>query len=506
MEPQILVIFGASGDLAQRKLIPALHSLHTQGLLPAPIAILGVGRTPHTDESFRHEMANALTKYAKAKAGHFHASHDSGFLAKLHYEPMDTADAQGYAKLSARIASLSQEFSIPNNVVFYLAVPPGLSEHIPQWLAAQGLNQQSDGFKRIVVEKPFGHDLASARALNKSLLAEWTENQVYRIDHFLGKETVQNLLVFRFANEIFDSLWNHRYVDYVEITAAESLGVESRAGYFEKSGIVRDMVQNHLLQVLAMVAMDPPLSFDASCVRNETMKVFKSLRHYKEDEFADHVVFGQYTASRVRGQTIPAYRDEKGVAPSSRTETYAALKVFVDHYRWFNVPFYLRTGKRLPTHVTEVVLHFKKTPHPAFGIRGGAEAGQNQLVIRIQPDEGILLKVGLKEPGAGFRVKSVNMDFHYSNLDNTHVPESYERLLLDVMQGDATLYALGEAVETCWDFIDPILNYKDTGARLFGYPAGSWGPLEADSLMQRDHRQWRYPCKNLTTDGETCEL
>jgi len=252
--------------------------------------------------------------------------------------------------------------------------------------------------------------------------------------------------------------------------------------------------------------MDPPLTFDAACVRAETMKVFKSLRKYTEKDVADHVVFGQYTASTIKGQPVAAYREEPGVPPDSRTETFAALKVFVDHPRWYNVPFYLRTGKRLPTRVSEVVLHFKRTPHPAFGIRGGSEAAQNQLIIRIQPDEGILLKVALKEPGSGFRVKTVNMDFHYKSLANTHVPEPYERLLLDVMQGDATLYALGDAVETCWDFIAPVLQYKDNGARLFGYPAGSWGPAEADALMQKDQRLWRYPCKNLTTDGETCEL
>jgi len=252
--------------------------------------------------------------------------------------------------------------------------------------------------------------------------------------------------------------------------------------------------------------MDPPLNFDADCVRNETMKVFKSLRPFDAKALAESVVFGQYTSSRIRGQAVAGYREEPGVPEESRTETFAAMKVFVDHPRWFNVPFYLRTGKRLPTRVSEVVLHFKKTPHPAFGIRGGSEAAQNQLVIRIQPDEGILLKVGLKEPGAGFRVKDVNMDFHYSNLADTHVPEPYERLLLDAMQGDATLYSLGEAVETCWKFIDPILKYKETEAKLYGYPAGSWGPLEADAMMQRDSRQWRYPCKNLTSDGETCEL
>jgi glucose-6-phosphate 1-dehydrogenase len=505
VEPQVLVIFGASGDLARRKLVPALHSLHVQGALPAPFAILGVGRAALTDESFRADMCQALVKFGSHQK-HGHAAQQESFLSKLSFLHMDTESAGDYAKLSIAISSLCEQFQIPHNVVYYLAVPPGLSEHVPHWIALQGLNTETDGFKRIVVEKPFGHDLESAHALNVSLLAEWNEKQVYRIDHFLGKETVQNLLVFRFDNEIFDSMWNHRYVDYVEITAAESIGVESRAGYFDKSGIVRDMLQNHLLQVLAMVAMDPPINFDADCVRSETMKVFKCLRPFDAKAMAEDVVFGQYTTSKVKGQVLSGYRNEPGIPEDSRTETFVALKVFVDHPRWFNVPFYLRTGKRLPTRVSEIVLHFKKTPHPAFGISGGSANAQNQLVIRIQPDEGVQLKVGLKLPGAGFHVKDVNMDFHYSNLADTHVPEPYERLLLDAMQGDATLYSLGEAVESCWKFIDPILKYKDTTARLYGYPSGSWGPFEADVMMQRDKRQWRYPCKNLTSDGDTCEL
>lgn len=495
IEPQLLVIFGASGDLAHRKLIPALHSIWKQNILPNPFAILGVGRTELEDASFRSEMMERA-----------HLQGQDHFLSLLHYISMRTDDASEYGRLAVRIREICETLRLGCNVVFYLAVPPSLSQKIPHWLALQGLNKEEKGFKRIVVEKPFGTDATSARALNQSLLSEWSENQVYRIDHFLGKETVQNLLVFRLANEIFDSMWNHRYVDYVEITAAESLGVESRAGYFDKSGIVRDMVQNHLLQVLAMVAMDPPIDFNAHSVRTETQKIFRSLRRYTDEEIAENVVFGQYTTSRIKGQQVNGYRNEPGIPVESRTETFAAMKVMVDHPRWFNVPFYLRTGKRLPTRVSEVVLHFKKTPHPAFGIRGGAEAAQNQLVIRIQPDEGILLKVGLKEPGAGFRVKTVNMDFHYSQLANVHVPESYERLLLDAMQGDATLYALGEAVEACWDFIDPILAYKEKAGKLYGYPAGSWGPIEADHLMARDQRLWRYPCKNLTSDGETCEL
>ncbi|HSQ42375.1 MAG TPA: glucose-6-phosphate dehydrogenase, partial [Fibrobacteraceae bacterium] len=377
MDPQVLVIFGASGDLARRKLIPALHSLHIQKRLPVPFAILGIGRTPLQDDSFREEMRKVLP-----------APVDPDFLTNLYFTSLDTENFDVYSQLRSRLDDLCSALKIPHNIVYYLAVPPGLSERIPQWLAALKMQDESDGHKRIVMEKPFGHDLQSAQALNRSLLSHWTEHQVYRIDHFLGKETVQNLLVFRFANEIFDSLWNHRYVDYVEITAAENLGVGTRAGYFDHTGIVRDMVQNHLLQVLAMVAMDPPLNFDADCVRHETMKVFKSLRPLQEADFEQQVVFGQYEAAHVKEGILPGYLQEPGIAHISRTETFAALKIFVDHPRWFNVPFYLRTGKRMPTRVTEVVLHFKKTPHPAFGIHGGSVAAQNQLVLRIQPDEG----------------------------------------------------------------------------------------------------------------------
>ncbi|KFB73925.1 MAG: Glucose-6-phosphate 1-dehydrogenase [Candidatus Accumulibacter phosphatis] len=464
--------------------------------------MLGVGRTPLDDASFRQEMASALPRFA----AHLPAE-AAAFVPLLHYQSIDTGDPAAYEQVKQRVYGLCAELGIPHNCLFYLSTPPDLYPKISACLAASDLNTSGDGWKRLVVEKPFGRDLASARELNRQLLAEWREDQLYRIDHYLGKETVQNLLVFRFANEIFDSLWNHRYVDYVEITSAESLGVERRAGYFDGSGIVRDMVQNHLLQVLAMVAIDPPGNFDATSVRYETLKVFQSLRTLQDADLARSVVLGQYAASSVRGQEMAAYRAEPGIPAGSRADTFAAMRLFLDHHRWFDVPFYLRVGKRLPTRVTEVVVHFRKTPHPAFGVRGGAEAQQNHLIIRIQPDEGILLQFGLKEPGAGFHVKPVSMDFHYSDLADTRVPESYERLLLDCMSGDATLYAMGEAVEKCWSFIDPVIAWRESGeAPLFGYPAGSWGPREADALIEADGHFWRYPCQNLASGGEYCEL
>lgn len=492
----ILVIFGATGDLAKRKLLPALASLWKRQLLPFGIRILGAGRSVYDDNSFRQWAANFLGQSAEAE-----------FIRALHFVSLDTAQSSEFALVKDRLHELwEQRSQAPRNAIFYLSTPPELGARIPGYLAQHGLHSEQSGWRRLILEKPFGRDLESARTLNIELKQQWREEQLYRIDHYLGKETVQNLLVFRFANEIFDSLWNHRYVDYVEITAAESIGVENRAGYFEQTGIVRDMIQNHLLQVLALVAMDPPMSFDAQAVRYETMKIFRSLRPMTENDLERNVVFGQYTASHVRGVPLAAYRDEKGVEPHSRTETFAALKLFVDHHRWYQVPFYLRTGKRLPTRVSEVVVHFKKTPHPAFGVRSDYSGVQNRLVIRIQPDEGILFGFGLKEPGAGFGVRPVNMDFHYKDLEGSPVADSYERLLLDCMQGDGTLFALGDAVEACWKIVDPIMQFHAQKGRIFGYPAGTWGPLEADAMLDRDHRRWRYPCKNLSGDGEYCEL
>lgn len=500
---QILVIFGASGDLAHRKLLPALYSLFKQSLLPERFFILGVGRTEIDDAAYRAEVGKSLRQYAEC-ARNDSEEHIGDFIAHTGFISLHTSQGEEYAKLRDRIAGLCAGLQIPSNVVFYLSTPPELSRLIPGYLAEHGLNDESDGFKRIVVEKPFGRDLPSSEELNALLKKDYRERQIYRIDHYLGKETVQNVVVLRFANELFNSVWNYRNIEYVEITAAESLGVEKRAGYFDQSGLIRDMIQNHLLQVLAMVAMDPPQRFNAECVRAETMKVFRSLRPLGEEEMEKNVVFGQYTSSHIRGEAVKSYRDEVGVPEDSRTETFAAIKLYLDHTNWYNVPFYLRAGKRMPTRVTEVVLHFRRSPHPFIGGVPGLES--NKLVIRIQPDEGILVKFGFKEPGNGFNVKNVNMDFHYTDLANTRVPDSYERLLLDAMIGDSTLFAHGDAVEACWKFIDPILQYKEKSGRVFGYPAGSWGPLESDEMMQRDGRSWRYPCKNLSDDGEFCEL
>jgi len=495
---QIIVIFGASGDLAARKLFPALCELFQREELPENWLILGTGRTSFSNEQFREHIGKALPEDC--------AREQEAFLKHLHYFSMQTSVEEDYRGLAQKLAELQQEYKLPGNMLFYLSVPPLLYQKAADFLAHAGLADQQEGFRRLIIEKPFGYDLKTAQELNHSLFSHWDENQIYRIDHYLGKETVQNLLVFRFANEIFDALWNRRYIDYVEITAAESIGVGARGGYFDGSGTTRDMVQNHLLQVLGMVALEPPVSFSARDVRNETMKVMQSLRPLPED-LNQCAVFGQYGPSRIKGKDVPGYREEPGIDSLSRTETFTALKLFIDNYRWAGVPFYLRAGKRLPTRVSEVVIHFKHIPHPAMGTSGDHPAGRNVLVIRIQPDEGILLKFGMKEPGSGFAARSVNMDFHYRDLGQGEVPDSYKRLLLDAMQGDATLYARGDAVEACWKFIDPLIRWRESGeAPVHGYPAGSWGPLEADELLKCDDREWRQPCRNLNSEGDYCEL
>jgi glucose-6-phosphate 1-dehydrogenase len=398
---------------------------------------------------------------------------------------------------------------MPANYIFYLATPPSMYALIAKSLAALHLNHQEENtWSRIIIEKPFGYDLRSAKELNREILACFNEDQIYRIDHYLGKETVQNVMVTRFSNGIFEPLWNRNYIDYVEITSAESIGVEGRGGYYENSGALRDMLQNHLLQLTAIIAMEPPAVNSPTAIRNETLKVFQSLKYLDDNALLKDVIRGQYLASAIRGENYKAYREEEGVHPESRTETYVALKLFVENWRWGGVPFYIRTGKNLPTRVTEAVIHFKPTPHTLFCSQDLSQPSNNQLIIRIQPDEGILLKFGMKVPGAGYRVQEVNMDFHYSDLGDIRIPDAYARLLLDCMHGDATLYARGDAVNEAWKFVDPILQYWESNPEspLHGYPAGTWGPVIADKLIEGEHLGWRYPCKNLTDDGKYCEL
>ncbi len=486
----ILVIFGASGDLTRRKLIPALAELRKLDMLPEKFAVLGIGRTVYTDESYREMIAT-------------HLEEKSDVVEMLHYHSMDPEKGAEYPGLSKRLEDLTSSLAIEANYIFYLATPPSLYGIIPGSLAEVGLVSEEDGtWKRLIIEKPFGTDYKSAQELNATLLQNLAEHQVYRIDHYLGKETVQNLLVTRFSNGIFEPLWNRNYVHHVEVTSSESLGVGTRGGYYDHSGALRDMLQNHLLQLVGMVAMEPPTVISSDAIRNEVLKVFQSFRPISGDQVNKQVIRGQYSASHIRGETMPGYREEEGVPPNSRTATFVAMKLFIDNWRWGGVPFYIRTGKRLPTRVTEIVVHFKPSPHALFCV--GESGKGNQLVIRIQPDEGILLKFGMKVQGAGFNVQEANMDFHYKNLTDSYIPEAYQRLLLDCMQGDSTLYARGDA----WRFVDPILKAWETESdiSLHGYPCGTWGPEMADSLIEGADYTWRYPCKNLADDGLYCEL
>ncbi len=504
-ENHILVIFGASGDLTTRKLIPAIFDLYRRNFLPDCFAVLGVSRSSLSDDRFRGKVVTD-SPFLKSKSD-VKESELKEFAAKLYYQSIDPADKDQFEILKGRLSALDDQCDTLGNCIFYLSTPPLLYPIIPEHLSAIGLSNESKGWKRLIIEKPFGYNLSTARQLNIQLKKCFSERQLYRIDHYLGKETVQNVLVTRFSNSIFEPLWNRNYVHHIEITAAESVGVEKRGGYYDTSGALRDMVQNHLLQIAAFVGMEPPTKSDSYHIRNEKLKLFQSISPYREEQIPTHVIRGQYVGSSMGGNQILGYREEEGVNPNSRTETYIAMKFYVDNWRWAGVPFYIRTGKSLPTRVTEVVIHFKHSPHHLFS-KGNLLNKHNQLVLRIQPSEGMLLKLGMKVPGSGFEVKSVSMDFQYDSLTDHHLPDAYERLLLDAMHGDSTLYARGDSVEAAWEFIDPILSYWDAhpNETIFGYPAGTWGPEHVDQLIEGDKYGWRYPCKNLTSDGQYSEL
>ena len=424
-----IVIFGASGDLTARKLVPALYNLYKVGRLGKHFSVLGVARTGLSDDEFRQKMHEALIKFEQASGPELEA-----FCEHLYYQAVNTSDALDYAKLLPRLDELHDKYGSSGNTLYYLSTPPSLYGVIPECLAAHGLNTEEFGWKRIIVEKPFGYDIETAKALDIQIHRFFEEQQIYRIDHYLGKETVQNLLVLRFSNGLFEPLWNRNFIDYVEITGAESIGVEERGGYYDGSGAMRDMLQNHLLQVLAMVAMEPPAIINATSMRDEVAKVLHCLHPLSAENVKNDVVLGQYVAGTVDGEQVVGYLEEKGVPPDSSTETFIALKCEIDNWRWAGVPFYVRSGKRLPTRVTEIVIHFKTTPHPVFS----QNAPENKLIIRIQPDEGISMRFGLKKPGAGFEAKEVSMDFSYADLASTNLLTAYERLLLDAMKGDAT--------------------------------------------------------------------
>jgi glucose-6-phosphate 1-dehydrogenase len=496
-EPCTMVIFGASGDLTRRKLLPAIYDLDLDGLLPADFAVVGFARSEMTDEQFRQQALEAVRQFSRRR------SVDTGnwesFARGLFYTGAGSLQLDDFQRLENLLARVHRERNTGGNRIFYLSVPPSAYPGITRQLADSGLAAQSEnggGWARIIIEKPFGRDLESARALNQEVAQVFPEEQVYRIDHFLGKETVQNILVFRFANGIFEPIWNRRYIDHVQITAAESLGVEGRAGYYEEAGALRDMVQNHMLQILSLVAMEPPIAFEARAVRDEKVKVLRAVRPLRGDDVARYTARGQYGPGWVYGREAPAYRQEPNVDPASTTETYAALKLYVDNWRWAEVPFYLRTGKRLPKQTTEVAIYFKRAPLLLF--RDTAEPASlesNVLAIRIQPNEGITLKFHAKVPGISVRVRAVNMDFLYGASFAVEPPTAYETLLLDCLEGDSTLFARRDEIEAAWSLITDVLNgWAELPPATFpNYEAGSWGPQEAEELMARDGRTWRRP-------------
>lgn len=498
--PCAMVIFGVSGDLTSRKLMPSLYNLAMTSRLPEGFSIVGVSRRPWTDEEFRSEMREAVEAHARMPVTD--ESWDS-FAQGLFYVQGNFDDPAMYDALNKRLKEVDTERRTDGNRLFYLSTPPSFYETIISNLGTHDLCQRQDfyyaptqGWNRIVVEKPIGHDLASAQELNHAIAAVVSEAQVYRIDHYLGKETVQNILAFRFANILFEPVWNRHYVDHVQITVAEDLGIENRAAYYEEAGALRDMVQSHMLQLLAIVAMEPPAVFRGNAVRDEKVKVLRSVVAPSGPDVFTQTVRAQYAAGFIKGQQVPGYRQEPDVDPASTTETYAALRLMVDNWRWADVPFYLRTGKRLPRRVSEVAIQFKSVPHLMFEAAGAtADLAPNLLTMRIQPDEGITLRFAAKVPGTTMQLRDVRMDFAYGSAFGGAGGDAYERLLLDAMYGDQTLFARRDEVETAWKIVDPILHEWEaegvTGLPL--YEAGTWGPERADLLMARDGRAWRRP-------------
>lgn len=487
-EPAVVVIFGVSGDLAERKLLPAFGNLRAGGLLPDDFLVLGVLRTPKDEDELRTALLAKLD-------GEGNQDDVRNWLQeRLEFVVGDTDGDEVPTALRERIDAWSAGKNLPGHALFYLATPPQAFGPIAAALGRNGLLEERDGrWRRLVVEKPFGHDLASAQALNASLREVLHESQIYRIDHYLGKETVQNLMIFRFANAVFEPVWNRRYVDHVQITVAESDGIGSRGGYYEQAGALRDMVQNHLFMLLALTAMEPPISFDADAVRDERLKVLQAIVPFTPAAIGRDVVRGQYEAGQVHGEDVQAYADEEKVANGSPTETLVALRLMVETWRWAGVPFYLRTGKRLPRRVSEISVHFKQPPFVMFRDTCVSCLNPNVLVVRVQPDEGISLRFDAKVPGQTLDIKTVHMDFKYQEFFGTKPSTGYETLLYDAIQGDQTLFHRADSVELGWRVVMPLLDaWQDASAPLT-YPAGTWGPDEAHELLERDGRAWRRP-------------
>ncbi|MGH9343236.1 MAG: glucose-6-phosphate dehydrogenase [Terriglobia bacterium] len=490
-----MVIFGASGDLTERKLVPALYYLSKAGLLPDGFSVIGCSKTPYTSESFRDKMRKAVKKYLEVPSGDDAAL--DAFTKDVHYIADDFGDQNSYTQLKELLDKLDKDRGTCGNRLFYLATPPSFFPVIVQHLGDTGLaapKHEGKSWTRIVIEKPFGRDLQSARDLNRIVTNAFRENQTYRIDHYLGKETVQNLLVFRFGNGIFEPFWNRRYIDHVQIAVAEEIGVENRGAYYEEAGLTRDMIQNHVLSLLSLVAMEPPAIFDATAVRDEKSKLMRAIRPIPLDRLSEFAVRGQYVEGWPNGEKQVAYRAEPKVSPQSTIETYAALKLYIDNWRWADVPFYLRSGKRLPKRVSEITIKFRRAPHLLFKGTGTTSLEPNTLSVHIQPDEGMSLKFNAKIPGTLMQIRPVTMEFHYEDaFGQTPPTTAYETLLLDCMLGDPMLFTRSDFVDLAWELITPLINkWQDDGKKgLSFYEAGTWGPAEADAFIERDGRKWQ---------------
>ena len=491
-DPCTIVIFGASGDLTKRKLLPALYNLKCLKLLPQDFAVIGVAVSDGNDEMYRDKITADINEFATHPVDK--AEWDD-FVKRSYYIAGDFNDANTFQHLAGKIADVQKTHKLPGNILFYLAIAPSFFAKVVDQLGAAGLTQETEAaWRRVIVEKPFGHDLASARSLNADLTKSLAERQIYRIDHYLGKETVQNIMVFRFGNSVFEPIWNRRYIEYVQITVAEELGVELRGGYYDHSGAMRDMVQNHILSVLSLVAMEPPTSITGDSVRNEKVKVLDAIRPMEPEEVIENTVRGQYGAGAIAGKNVPGYRTEPDVNPQSNTETFVAMKLKVENWRWAEVPFYIRSGKRLATHTTEVVIGFRRAPLLLFGQEVESEIPPNRLVMHIQPEEGITLDIHAKRPGPKIQISNIPLNFNYKEFGETSPATGYETLLYDCMIGETTLFHRYDSVDASWRIVNPILDvWNALPARDFpNYAAGSWGPKASEELIARDGHRWHH--------------
>ncbi len=493
-DPCILVIFGATGDLTARKLVPALYNLAIEGQLPSHFACVGFARRDKTHQDFRAEMLDAIGKYSRTKP--VDEEIWKNFSEQIFYHKSEFGDDEGYEDLDKYLKELDGQFGTKGNRVFYLSTQPsffpGIIQKLHQHKLIYDINQEEEKWSRVIIEKPFGHDLASAKSLQQEITQYLDESQIYRIDHYLGKETVQNLLVFRFSNPIFEAIWNNRHIDHVQITVAEDIGIGTRGKFWEEAGMLRDIVQNHMMQLLSLVGMEPPTSFKASAIHNEKVKVMESLRPFPKETMDRYIVRGQYGTGYINGQEVISYREENNVSPTSNVETFIAMELFIDNWRWAGVPFYLRAGKRMPKKATEIAITFRDAPGFLFD-KSGKKPDPNILVIRIQPDEGISLKMNCKVPGLGSPIQPVKMDFRYGSYFGAQPPEAYERLICDCMSGDSTLFARVDEVLASWRLLSPVLEAwaENPPPKFPNYQSGTWGPAVAEEMIGREGRHWR---------------